>query len=220
MKRKILVGIAATLIVSAIALGLVFGPELWAYDQFGRTLERQQTTRQADGGAWPQLQDSCSLCHGMKGQPSNAQYASLAGLSASYIEAQLFAFATDRRRNPFMAPYAASLREDQITVLAAYYARQEPARNESAGTVPALARQGEAAVAAGACASCHGDKLMGSEIAPRLAGQGELYLVDQLEAFKRGERQDPTKAMDAVARTLSEEKIKATAHYLASLTPG
>jgi cytochrome c553 len=55
---------------------------------------------------------------------------------------------------------------------------------------------------------------------PRLAGQGEAYLVAQLVAFKRGERPDPTEAMNTTAASLSDQDIKTAARYLAGLTPG
>ncbi|WP_434671934.1 c-type cytochrome [Pseudomonas sp. R1-15] len=74
-------------------------------------------------------------------------------------------------------------------------------------------------VAANGCAACHGEKLSGGSLAPRIAGQGQLYLSDQLSAFKRGQRTDPTQAMNAMAGTLSDEDIKAVAHYLAKLYP-
>jgi cytochrome c553 len=60
---------------------------------------------------------------------------------------------------------------------------------------------------------------MGGPLGPRLAGQAEVYLADQLTAFKGGELQDPTQAMNGIADSLSEGEIKATARYVAGLTP-
>ena len=83
----------------------------------------------------------------------------------------------------------------------------------------ALDQRGQRVVAANGCAACHGEKLSGGPLAPRIAGQGQLYLSDQLSAFKCGQRTDPTQAMNAMAGTLSDEDIKAVAHYLAKLNP-
>jgi len=58
----------------------------------------------------------------------------------------------------------------------------------------------------------------GGPLGPRLAGQGEVSLADQLTAFKGGELQDPTQAMNGIADSLSEGEIKATARYVAGLT--
>ncbi|WP_395505563.1 c-type cytochrome [Ectopseudomonas hydrolytica] len=74
-------------------------------------------------------------------------------------------------------------------------------------------------IAAKGCATCHGEGLAGGPLGPRLAGQGEGYLVDQLNAFKQGQRQDPTQAMNAMASTLSAEEIRAAAHFLAGQAP-
>ncbi|ERI53102.1 hypothetical protein N878_00590 [Pseudomonas sp. EGD-AK9] len=182
-------------------------------------LDQHYADYQADGGAWPQLQDSCALCHGERGQPNNAQYASLAGLPAAYIEAQLHAFAAGRRHSPQMSPLAASLTDQQIQSLAAYFARQTAQNTETSARDNALAQSGQAIIAAKGCTSCHGEGLTGGPLGPRLAGQSEGYLIDQLNAFKHGQRQDPTQAMNAIASTLSAEEIRATAHFLTDQAP-
>ena len=219
MKRAILIGAAVVAGAGVAAMGAAYGPDLLAYHHFQKALDRFDADNEANGGPWPQVQYACINCHGPRGQAKNAQYASLAGQPAPYLEAQLHAFAEGRRRNSQMSPLAANLRDDQIKQLAGYFARQTPERNEAASEDAALERHGQALITAKDCASCHGERLMGSPIAPRLAGQGELYLVDQLSAFKRGARQDPTQAMNGMAAALSEEEIKAAAHHLAGLSP-
>jgi cytochrome c553 len=217
MKRALVIGaVVATALAVSSAL---FGPEIVAGYRFMEALDQHYADYQADGGAWPQLQDSCALCHGERGQSNNAQYASLAGLPAAYIEAQLHAFAEGRRHSPQMSPLAASLSDQQIQSLAAYFARQTVQRSETPAQNSALAQSGQAMIAAKGCATCHGEALTGGPLGPRLAGQGEGYLIDQLNAFKHGQRQDPTQAMNAIASALSAEEIRATAHFLASQAP-
>jgi cytochrome c553 len=104
-------------------------------------------------------------------------------------------------------------------MLATYFAHQTPHRNEDVLADAALEQRGKAVIAAQNCATCHGDRLTGSTIAPRLAGQGEIYLGDQLAAFKHGTRQDPTEAMNTMANALSEDDIKIVARYAAGLPP-
>jgi cytochrome c553 len=99
MKRAVVLG-AVVAAAGVAALGGVVGPDLLAAYRFEKALDRHAGDYQTNGGSWPQLQDTCALCHGPRGQSKNAQYASLAGLSASYIESQLRAFAEGRRRNP------------------------------------------------------------------------------------------------------------------------
>ncbi|HBO3911641.1 c-type cytochrome [Pseudomonas aeruginosa] len=216
MKRVLVIGAVVTTAALAVS-SAIYGPELVAGYRFMEALDRHYADYQADGGAWPQLQDSCALCHGDRGQSRNAQYVSLAGLPAAYIEAQLHAFVDGRRHSPQMGPLAANLTDEQIETLAEYFARQTPERTEAPSLDTALEQRGQATVAARGCAACHAEGLVGGPLGPRLAGQGEGYLLDQLTAFKHGQRQDP--AMSAMASTLSAEEIRATAHFLANQTP-
>lgn len=218
MTRAVVIG--AVVAVAALAgSSAIYGPELLAGYRFMDALDQHDAQYRANGGAWPQLQDTCALCHGSRGQPKGMQYAALAGQPASYIEAQLHAFAEGRRHNPQMSPLAANLTDDQIKFLADYFARQKPQRTEAPASDKALEQRGQATVAARGCVACHGEGMGGGPLAPRIAGQGELYLLDQLKAFKQGQRQDPTQAMNAMASSLSDEELKATSRYLANLTP-
>lgn len=217
MKRVILIG-AAVAAVGLAAAGAAFGPGLLAGRKFETAYAAHFAQVEAQGG--PQLQDGCVLCHGPGGQSRNAQYPALAGQPAAYIEAQLHAFAQGRRHSPQMEPLAASLSEAQIKSLAAYFERQAPDRNDAVAVDAKLEAEGKVQIAWGACAGCHGEGLTGTPIAPRLAGQGEAYLADQLAAFKRGERLDPTQTMNSLAGQMSEAQIKASARYLASRPAG
>lgn len=218
MKRTITIG--AIVVTTALAASIaIYGPELWAGYRFMNAVDQHDIEYQANGGAWPQLQDTCALCHGANGQPRDAQYAALAGQPATYIENQLHAFAEGRRHSAQMEPLAANLTNEQIKRLASYFAEQKPGVTEGSGKDDALDQQGQRVVVANGCAACHGERLSGGPLAPRIAGQGQLYLTDQLNAFKRGHRTDPTQAMNAMAAALSDEDIKAVAHYLANVAP-
>lgn len=66
------------------------------------------------------------------------------------------------------------------------------------------------------CAACHGPEGAGiSADWPRLAGQGEKYLVKQLQQFKSGERRDVVMAPQAAA--LSEQDMVDLAAYFGSM---
>lgn len=218
MKRALLISTAVVVAGLAAATAMV-GPELMAGYRFMDALDRYYVGYEANGGAWPQIQDSCALCHGISGQPRDGQYPALAGLSAAYIEAQLHAFAEGRRHSAQMGPLAANLTEAQIKSLADYFARQPSERTEAPARDSALAERGQAVVAARGCVACHGETLSGGPLGPRIAGQGEGYLSEQLKAFKHGQRQDPIQAMNAMAGLLSDAELKATAHYVAGLAP-
>ena len=78
----------------------------------------------------------------------------------------------------------------------------------------ALARQ--------VCSNCHGlDGNSESPNFPRLAGQTESYLVEQLTSFRSRGRVDPAGFiyMWGLSRNLTDEQIKGLANYYASQKP-
>ncbi len=68
------------------------------------------------------------------------------------------------------------------------------------------------------CAPCHGaDGIAREADVPHLAGQNELYLFNQIMAFRSGRR--PHKDMRYMAREMSEREALEIAAYYASLPP-
>ena len=65
------------------------------------------------------------------------------------------------------------------------------------------------------CAGCHGAKGEGVGDNPPLAGLDEAYQVEQLKAYKSGERENAM--MQMFASQLSEEDMADLAAYYASL---
>ncbi|WP_269501917.1 c-type cytochrome [Burkholderia sp. IMCC1007] len=218
MKRTWMIG-AALLIAGVAAAGTLYGPDLLDGMRYEKAMTALGDADKANGGAWPQLQETCLFCHGTHGQSQNAWYPSLSGQPAGYLAAQLRAFASDQRRNAYMGPLSRELDGAKIDALATYFARQAPARNEAVPADAALAHRGMTLVAARSCQACHGAALTGKDQVPRLAGQGRLYLETQLESFRSGQRHDPTGAMNGVSATLSGDDTRAIAHYLAGLSP-
>ncbi len=83
-----------------------------------------------------------------------------------------------------------------------------PAQDQSA------ALQGRAK--ANVCETCHGlDGLAKIPEAPNIAGQNPQYLVEQLRAFKSGQRSNPM--MSIVAQDLSYDDIDQLAAYYSSI---
>ena len=67
-----------------------------------------------------------------------------------------------------------------------------------------------------ACAVCHGVLgLSSAPDAPNLAGQPELYLATQLQAYRSGKRQH--EVMSVMAKPLSDDDIRELAAWFASL---
>lgn len=218
MKRLFVIAgsIAAAATITA---GVVLGPNLVAGLQFLQQLDDFYADYESDRGPWPQVQDSCAQCHGDRGQPRHDGYPALAGQPAGYLEAQLQAFASGHRTSPQMAPLAANLSQEQITEFASYFARQKATISHKPDNNPELTEQGKAVVSRNGCVACHGPALSGNANIPRIAGQGQRYLADQLLAFKEQRRVDASGGMNAIAAQMSAEDIASVSHYLAGMEP-
>ncbi|MBP6563106.1 MAG: cytochrome c, partial [Neisseriaceae bacterium] len=67
-----------------------------------------------------------------------------------------------------------------------------------------------------ACMSCHGPNGAGMpDIYPRIGGQHADYIVEQMTAFRTGQRVH--NMMDPIATRLSDDEIAAVANYVQGL---
>jgi cytochrome c553 len=212
-RRKMVFVVAITLLVIALAT-LQFGPELLGYYRFEQSLNRIVAKDTADAGAFPRLPDVCVVCHGFNGNAANTIYPKLAGQPAAYLEMQLRAFASGQRTNPSMVPMALSLTDAQVQQVTYYFSRQQP--TETSGAAPDAAQRERAITLVKRlnCAACHGASLDGHDQFPRLAAQNAGYLAQQLGAFKRRERKDPTGGMNPIVDSLTPQDILDVAQYL------
>jgi len=67
------------------------------------------------------------------------------------------------------------------------------------------------------CADCHGEDGKGDADTPTLVGHDEAYFVEQLKAFKSGERKDEDDTMLMFTEDLSEQDMQDLAAYYATL---
>lgn len=81
---------------------------------------------------------------------------------------------------------------------------------------PALADAAAGKAKAAICTTCHGpDGISRLPNAPHIAGQPEVYLSEQLKAYRAGTRNDPM--MTVIAKPLSDEDIADLAAWFASI---
>ena len=66
----------------------------------------------------------CASCHGADGVSLNPLWPNLAGQKEQYLVKQIKAFRDGKRNDPMMVPMVASLSDDDIANLAAYFAAQ------------------------------------------------------------------------------------------------
>lgn len=171
----------------------------------------------------------CVACHAADGNSTIAANPVLAGQHPEYTYKQLMNFKPQggkpaERNNGVMAGMVASLSEDDMKNLAAYFSAQKAKPRTARDAV--LAKQGEAIYRGGvagkgipACASCHSPNGAGMPAQfPRLSGQHAEYTAGQLKAFRGGQRaNDAAQMMRGVAAKMSDQEIAAVSEYIAGL---
>jgi cytochrome c553 len=173
------------------------------------------------------------LCHGRgaRGFVGYRPIPQLAGQQPEYIQIQLTAFAERRRlRDLGYIKYenVHKLTPDQRSALGEYMSKLEPVTHKSAPD--ALIAAGEKLFHQGApendvpaCLVCHGANAKGDGIFPRLAGQLRPYLIGQLTDWdsQRGlgpnGKDDNSRIMAPIAKSLTAQQIKEVTAYLSSL---
>lgn len=88
-------------------------------------------------GPTPDKVTVCAACHGADGKSTQAIYPHLAGQYASYLEHSLREYRAGSRKNAIMAAQAATLTDEDIEALSAYFAAQQsPLYTPSVHTSP------------------------------------------------------------------------------------
>ncbi|MEM7077710.1 MAG: c-type cytochrome [Pseudomonadota bacterium] len=161
------------------------------------TLFSSSSLSAGDAAAGKALFPVCTSCHGPTGLGNQAMNApKLAGQEAWYVIKQMQLFQTDARGGApgdfsgmqmAMMSKGPQLRSPQaLADLAAYIATFENVR--PAPTVVGDTEAGKQLYVA--CAACHGAQGEGLEAmaGPRLAGQNDWYLVNQIKKFQAKQR--------------------------------
>jgi len=162
---------------------------------------------------------TCAACHGEGGISQIANTPSLAGQPDQFTQWQLVYFRAGNRKHEQMTPVAADLSDAEIRNLGAYFAALAPPKAaEAPDTDPALTKRGAKVAALKNCASCHRDNYTGQLAIARLAGQREDYLLKSLRDYKSGARSGGgVAAMPSAVYGLTDDDLKALAHYIARL---
>lgn len=174
---------------------------------------------------------ACHTCHGLQGDgDSSGAFPRLTGQASWYLYKQLKDYASGARQNDVMSPIARALTDRQMQDVAAFYASQSATPLPASGQHPdpMLLQKGGAISATGlqdkgvaACVNCHGPAGKGLPPSfPYLAGQYRPYIELQFRFWKEGKRSNsPLQVMEHIAKSLSDEEIRALAVYFASLRP-
>ncbi len=157
------------------------------------------------------LADTCMGCHGIPGYRNaypSFRVPKLGGQHADYVVLALQGYKNQTRPHKTMHAQAASLSDQDMQDIAAFFASEGAIQKASGltGTPPAKAAT---------CVACHGEG--GISVAPNwpsLAGQHKDYLEHALGEYKTGARKDAVMGSQAVGLTPAE--ITELATYFSS----
>jgi len=147
----------------------------------------------------------------------------ISGQSAKYITSALHEYQKGDRKHPTMRGIAASLTEQDIADISAYYSAHgvvagatlpdTPARTPGSDVAPLLAK--------GNCVSCHGSNFSKPiDVYPKIAGQHGDYLFVALKSYKADKSTVVGRnnaIMGAIAKQFSNAELKTLAGYVSSL---
>ena len=166
----------------------------------------------------------CAGCHGADGNSVNVIWPKLAGQNAAYTVKQLMEFKSGKRADATMQGMAATITDEDVINVAAYYASLTPAdaKFDEAllATGQSIYQGGIADIAVSACIGCHSPDGSGNDAAkfPSLQKQHPEYIAAQLQKFKDGTRSnDAGKMMRNIAARMSDKEIQAVSAYVAAL---
>jgi len=172
----------------------------------------------------------CAGCHNPDGNSIIPTNPILAGQHPEYLIKQLMDFKAEEGKSPnresaIMGPMVASLTQQDMENLAAFYAGQKPESARNVTDNVNLLEMGETLYHGGniengvpACASCHGPK--GAGIPPHypaIAGQHAEYTFTQLNLFNESKRINDKGVMHKVVTRMNGEEERAVAEYIQSM---
>ncbi|WP_290765163.1 c-type cytochrome [Aquabacterium sp.] len=212
----------SSLAIIALAAGLA---------ALGSTAAQAQTADgTADATAARQKVAMCIGCHGIAGYqasfPEVHKVPKISGQNAKYIAAALTAYRKGERKHPTMKGIAASMSDQDIADVAAFYeASGKDIPSPAAPAAPAAAPADiQALLTKGNCMACHGADLNKPIDAsyPKIAGQHADYLYVALKSYQTERNPQIGRAnaiMGTQAKLFTHTELKQLATYVASL-PG
>jgi cytochrome c553 len=166
----------------------------------------------------------CQGCHGEQGISLEGLAPKLAGQYGKYIAKQLRNFQSGTRTHQIMSAIAATVSDDDLADIAAYFASRE--KMKGSGSDNKLGKDlflhGDMSRMMVACVNCHGvngkGKSPGNPVFPVIGGQHKDYLHGQLVNFRAGDRSNsPGGVMNIITQKLTDDELNALADYVSGL---
>ena len=187
---------------------------------------RAQDVKPGDPAAAHKKVAMCIGCHGIPGYqasfPEIHRVPMISGQSAKYIVAALQAYQKGDRKHPTMKGIAASLSEQDMADIAAYYEADGKALPPSPAKVSTTSAEIDALLKRGNCISCHGENLNKPIDAsyPKLAGQHKDYLYVAMKSYqvdKNPQIGRNNAIMATQAKMFTHAELKQLSNYIGSL---
>lgn len=158
----------------------------------------------------------CLACHGENGTSENPEVPSLGGQPAPYLLIQIYLFREKQRVIEIMNDVTKEFTDDDLRAFSDFLSKQPPPKPVTDES-PDMARlqRGRALITQHRCNACHNLDLSGNESIPRIANQGETYLVKTLREYKNNTRHGYDPAMASVLAPVSDDQILDLAYAIA-----
>jgi cytochrome c553 len=171
----------------------------------------------------------CIGCHGIPSYqasfPEIYKVPMIAGQGAKYIVSALTAYKKGERKHPTMRSIAATLSDQDMADVAAFYEQQgKEASAAPSGAAPTPPAEVAELLKKGNCVSCHGENLSKpiDPSYPKLAGQHGDYLYVALKAYQTEKNPQVGRAnpvMMGMAKPFTPTELKQLSAYISSM-PG
>ena len=167
----------------------------------------------------------CIGCHGIKGYqasfPEVYRVPRISGQNAKYIASSLSAYQKGDRKHPTMRGIAASLTDQDIADISAYYAQHGVVEGAKSAAVKAPDAKVAELLKKGACVSCHGESFSKpiDPSYPKIAGQHKDFLFVALKSYKTENQATWGRSngvMGGIAKQFTLAELKQLAAYVSS----
>ncbi len=160
----------------------------------------------------------CGACHGADGNSQMKDTPSLAGQPRVFLENQLVMIREGMRDIAAMKGTLDGVSDTEIAALARHYAAL-PLKPPPADRDTALFERGRQLASEMRCGICHLPSYAGREQVPRMTAQREDYLLHTMRQFRANQAVGRDTIMAASLYGVSDDDLRAMAHFLSRLAP-
>jgi cytochrome subunit of sulfide dehydrogenase len=162
------------------------------------------------------LSNTCAGCHGTNGSSAGPSMPTIAGMPEVYLLETMKKFKSGERPSSIMGRLAKAYSDEEIKMMAAYFAGQPFGREKQAVDAAKVAIGKK--IHDQRCKKCHIDNGRDSEESGVLAGQWKEYLQISMHEFRSGKRPMPEKMAAKIEGEgkLTPEEVEAVIHFYSS----